>query len=219
VRCIILTGAGGHFSAGADLRAMAGDPDDDGLVDVAARSARDPDILMKGLLKAYRPSKPLIAAVEGVAVAGGAELLLATEIRVAGQSARFGVSEVRWSLYPMGGGVVRLARQIPYSLAADLVLTGRHIGAQEAWRLGLFSEIVPDGQALARAGEIAQLICENGPLSVREIVRTLRETVGLTESEAFAHEHARGTRVTQSEDALEGARAFSQKRKPNFRGR
>jgi enoyl-CoA hydratase/carnithine racemase len=118
IRCIILTGAGGNFSSGADLKAMAGDAGgSDPEIDVAARLAADPDLHWKALLRTYRPPKPIIAAVEGVAIAGGTEILQATEIRIAGESARFGVSEVRWSLYPMGGSAVRLRRQIPYTHA------------------------------------------------------------------------------------------------------
>src|SRR5438046_1139648 len=114
IRTIILTGAGGNFCSGADLRAMAGDAEDtDSEIDVPARMAADPDIHYKGLLRHYQPSKPLIAAVEGVAIAGGTELLQGTDIRVAGESARFGVSEARWSLYPTAGSAVRLRRQSP----------------------------------------------------------------------------------------------------------
>ena len=115
VRVIIVTGAGGNFCSGADLKGMAGDSgagDDE--IDVQARMAEDPDIHWKALFRGYRPSKPIVAAVEGVAIAGGTEILQAMEIRVAGESARFGVSEARWSLYPMAGSAVRLPRQIPY---------------------------------------------------------------------------------------------------------
>jgi enoyl-CoA hydratase len=199
VRCIILTGAGGNFSSGADLKAMAGDTDDsDSEIDVQARMKADPEIHWKALLRHYRPSKPIIAAVEGVAIAGGTEILQATDIRVAGASARFGVSEARWSLYPMGGSAVRLRRQIPYTVAAEILLTG---------------------QALEKAKEIAATICENGPLAVEAILRTLQETDGMTEREALAHEFEYGFAVFRSEDAKEGPRAFAEKRKPNFQRR
>src|SRR5206468_6649290 len=165
IRTIILTGAGGNFCSGADLRAMAGDAEDtDSEIDVPARMADDPDIHYKGLLRHYQPSKPLIAAVEGVAIAGGTELLQGTDVRVAGESARFGVSEARWSLYPMAGSAVRLPRQIPYTQAAEILLTGKHIRAPEAKAIGLVGHVVPDGQALAKAREIAEVICANGPL-------------------------------------------------------
>jgi enoyl-CoA hydratase len=220
VRCIILTGAGGNFCSGADLRAMAGDEGGaDSGIDVAARMAADPELHWKALLRSYRPTKPIIAAVEGVAIAGGTEILQATEIRIAGESARFGVSEARWSLYPMGGSAVRLRRQIPYTHAAEILLTGRHLSAREALTVGLIGHVVPDGQALSKAREIAGVVCENGPLAVEAIVRTLHETDGMTESEALAHEYDYGWRVFQSEDAKEGPRAFKEKRKPAFRRR
>jgi enoyl-CoA hydratase len=220
IRCIILTGAGGNFSSGADLKAMAGDADDsDTGIDVRARMAEDPDLIWKALLRHYRPSKPLIAAVEGVAIAGGTEILQATDIRVAGESARFGVSEARWSLYPMGGSAVRLRRQIPYTLAAEILLTGKHVTAAEAWRIGLIGHVVPDGTALDKAREIAATIGDNGPLAVEAILRTLQQTDGMTEAEALAHEFGYGQAVFQSADSKEGPRAFAEKRKPNFERR
>lgn len=220
IRCILLTGAGGNFCSGADLRAMAGDAgNEDPEIDVAARMAADPELHWKALLRSYRPTKPIIAAVEGVAIAGGTEILQATEIRVAGERARFGVSEARWSLYPMGGSAVRLRRQIPYTHAAEILLTGKHLTAREALAIGLVGQVVPDGQALARAREIAGVICENGPLAVEAILRTLHETDGMTEAEALAHEFDYGWKVFQSEDAREGPRAFKEKRKPAFKRR
>ena len=218
IRCIIVTGAGGNFSSGADLKAMSGDAGNaDPEIDVAARQAADPDLHWKALLRSYRPTKPIIAAVEGVAIAGGTEILQAMDIRVAGESARFGVSEARWSLYPMGGSAVRLRRQIPYTVAAEILLTGKHITAAEAKDIGLIGHVVPDGQALAKAKEIAAVICENGPLAVEAILRTLHETDGMTEEEALAHEFEYGWKVFQSEDSKEGPLAFSQKRKPVFK--
>jgi hypothetical protein len=117
-------------------------------VDVQGRLAADPDLPWKALLRTWRPNVPLITAAEGQAIAGGTELTGATEIRVAGESAKFGISEVRWSLYAMGGSVVRIPRQIPYTVAAELLLTGDHIDAQRALQLGLVGHVVPDGQAL-----------------------------------------------------------------------
>ena len=159
----------------------------------------------------------MIAAVEGVAIAGGTEILQAMDIRVAGESAKFGISEARWSLYPMGGSAVRLRRQVPYTVAADLLLTGRHIGAVEAKEIGLIGHIVPDGQALSKAREIAETICENGPIAVEAILKTLHETDGMTEEEALAHEFSYGWSVFSSEDAKEGPLAFSEKRRPDFK--
>ena len=214
IRVAILTGAGGAFCAGADLKAMGsshpGDSFSGGGWDLS---------VIKSLLKGFRLTKPLIAAVEGPAIAGGTEILQATDIRVAGESAKFGVSEPRWGLYPLGGSAVRLTRQIPYTVAADLLLTGRHVTAQEALEIGLVGHVVPDGTALDKARELAAMIGENGPLAVQAILRTIRETEGLHENEAFKLDAEIGMPVFMSEDAKEGPRAFAQKRKPEFEGR
>lgn len=220
VRCIVVTGAGGNFCSGADLKGMAGDSGStDPEIDVQARLAADPQVVFKALFRHYRPTKPIVAAVEGVAIAGGTEILQAMEVRVAGRSARFGVSEARWSLYPLGGSAVRLPRQIPYAHAAEILLTGRHLSAEEAQRIGLVGEVVADGQALARAREIAGQIAENGPLAVEAITRTLHECDGMELDAALRHEFDYGFQLLQSEDAKEGPRAFAEKRKPNFRRR
>ncbi len=210
IRACVLTGAGGAFCAGADLKAMTSDHPGSKLGDVDLA-------VIEPLLKGRRLTKPLIAAVEGPAIAGGTEILQATDIRVAGQSARFGVSEARWGLFPLGGSAVRLTRQIPYTLAADLLLTGRHITAAEALSMGLIGHVVPDGQALDKALEIAAAIAANGPVAVRAILRTLRETEGLAENDAFAIEAKIGAAVFASDDAREGPRAFAEKRRPQFR--
>ena len=214
VRACILTGAGGAFCAGADLKAMTASHPGDSF----KTGAFDPTVI-EPLLKGRRLTKPLIAAVEGPAIAGGTEILQATDIRVAGRSARFGVSEARWGLFPLGGSAVRLVRQIPYTVAADILLTGRHITADEALRIGLIGHVVDDGQALARALEIADMIAANGPLAVQAILRTIRETEGMAENDAFAVETRLGMAVFSSDDAKEGPRAFAAKRKPEFRGR
>ena len=213
IRVCVLTGAGGAFCAGADLKAMSRSHPGD-----QATGSFDPSVI-EPLLKGRRLTKPLIAAVEGPAVAGGTEILQATDIRVAGESARFGVSEARWGLFPLGGSAVRLPRQIPYTVAADLLLTGRHIRAAEALQIGLIGHVVPDGQALPRALEIADLIAANGPVAVRAILETIRKTEGMAEAEAFKLEAAIGMSVFTTEDAKEGPRAFAEKRTPRFRDR
>jgi enoyl-CoA hydratase len=217
IRVAVLTGAAGTFCAGADLQAMTqAHPGDafgrsEGTSDLAAG-------VIKPLLKGFLLDKPLVAAVEGAAVAGGTEILQATDIRIAGESARFGVSEVRWGLYPLGGSVVRLRRQIPYAIAADLLLTGRHVRAPEAKDIGLISEVVPDGTALERAREVAAAVAANGPVAVQGVLQALRATEAVPEAEAMRIDSEIGMRVFMSRDAKEGPRAFMEKRTPQFTG-
>lgn len=216
IRVAILTGAGGHFSAGADLKAMAGGYGDD---EWTERARKDPEMPWKALLRHYTLTKPLIAAVEGYAVAGGTEILQACDIRVAGESAKFGLAEVKRGLFPIGGSTVRLRRQIPYTRAAEILLTGEMIDAREAKEIGLIGHVVPDGESLKKARDIADRIAENGPLSVKAILRSLRETEGLPEREALAKELEIGLPIFGTEDAREGPKAFAEKRTPNFKGK
>ncbi len=215
LRAGILTGAGGTFCSGMDLKALAG-----GMEAMAQeRFSQDPDLHWKGLLRHFRPRKPLIAAVEGYCVAGGTEILQATEIRVAGESAEFGVAEVRRGLFPLGGSTVRLPRQISYTDAADLLLTGRLITAEEARRIGLIGHVVPDGRALERARELADLVAANGPLAVQAVLASMRAAQNLTEEAGLARELELGWPVFATEDAKEGPRAFADKRVAHFTGR
>ncbi|MFI7671340.1 crotonase/enoyl-CoA hydratase family protein [Nocardia sp. NPDC049526] len=211
IRVAILTGAGGAFCAGMDLKAMTAQHPGDNA------GSFDPTKL-EALLKGRRLTKPLIAAVEGPAIAGGTEILQGTDIRVAAESAKFGVSEARWGLFPLGGSAVRLVRQIPYTVAADILLTGRHITAGEAKEIGLIGHVVPDGTALDKALELAAQIAANGPLAVQAILRTIRETEAMPEEDAFQIEAKLGMSVFRSADAKEGPKAFAEKRKPTFTG-
>jgi enoyl-CoA hydratase len=228
IRVVILTGADGQFCAGADLQAMtesapgdafvsAADGDGDGGVDDMS-VAEIADGVIKPLFKGFLLDKPIVAAVEGAAVAGGTEILQATDVRIAGESARFGLSEVCWGIYPLGGSVVRLRRQIPYTLAADLLLTGRHISAAEAKDIGLIGEVVPAGTALDRAREVADTIAANGPIAVQAVLRALRATESLSEREAMRVDSQIGMSVFASNDAREGPLAFIEKRTPRFSG-
>ncbi len=216
LRVGILTGAGGTFCAGADLKAMSGGYAED---EWTARFKEDADLQWKALLRHARPGKPIVSAVEGFAIAGGTEILQGTDIRVAGASATFGVAEVRRGLFPLGGSTVRLRRQIPYTLAAEILLTGRNVSAQEAKEIGLIGRVVPDGEALAEARRIAEQIAANGPLAVQAVLRSLRETEGMTEIDALQREFQIGLPVFATEDAREGPRAFKEKRPAQFKGR
>jgi enoyl-CoA hydratase len=216
LRVAILTGKGDTFCAGMDLaeigRLREGIVDNEWL----QRFRDQPEVILGGWLKTYRPTKPVILAAEGFARAGGTEILQGTDIRVAGESAVFGVTEVQRGLFPMAGSAVRLRRQVGYAIAAEMLLAGDDIPAPRAYELGLINHVVPDGQALDKAREIAATICENGPLAVEAILRTLQETDGMTEKEALAHEFEYGQAVFKSDDSKEGPRAFAEKRKANF---
>jgi len=212
IRCAILTGAGGSFCTGMDLKAAASDHQ--GPNPYAERWAADPDLHWKGLLRNVRLRKPLIAAVEGHAVAGGTEILQATHLRVAGESATFGVFEARRGLFPVGGSTVRLPRQIGYTNALEMLLTARPYTATEAKEIGLVGHVVPDGQALATARELADLICANGPLAVEAILRSVQETAALDEADGLAREMEIGWPIFATNDAKEGPRAFAERRAP-----
>jgi enoyl-CoA hydratase len=213
IRCAILTGAGGTFCSGMDLKSQGG-PDAD---KYRPRMEADPDLHWKALLRHYQPKKPLIAAVEGWAVAGGTEILQATDIRVAGESAKFGVFEARRGLFPLGGSTVRLRRQIPFTMAMDLLLTAREVSAAEALQIGLIGRVVPDGTALDEALAIADVIAANGPLAVEAIKRSVRETEGMSEEDGLVRELEIGWPVFTTEDAAEGQKAFAEKRPPVYR--
>ncbi len=216
LRVGIVTGADGHFSSGADLKAMAGMGS--GSAEWAERVKTDADLAWRALLRHYRPTKPLIAAVEGYAIAGGTEILQAMDIRVAAETATFGIAEVRRGLFPLGGSTVRLRRQSPYTIAAELLLTGRFVSAREAKEIGLIGHVVPEGQALAKAKEIARQIAENGPLAVQAVLKSLRDTEGLSEVDGLKRELEIGQPIFGTKDAAEGPRAFAEKRKPKFTG-
>lgn len=219
LRVAILTGNGPTFCAGMDLSEIGklgtGKPENEWM----ARVMQEPALIYGAWLKTYRPTKPVILAAEGFARAGGTEILQGTDIRVAGESAVFGVTEVQRGLFPMAGSAVRLRRQIGYAVAAEMLLCGEDLPAARAHELGLINHVVPDGEALAKAREIAARIARNGPLAVKAIVATLRETETLPEEDAFAIEQRHGMAVMMSEDAAEGPRAFLEKRDPVFKGR
>jgi enoyl-CoA hydratase len=221
VRVAILNGAGDDFCAGADLdklvsRSLAQLPPED---DFERRCREDPNVIFQGLLRSRQLTKPLIAAIEGYCVAGGTEILQSTDIRVAGEGAVFGVTEVKWALFPQGGSTIRLRRQIPYTKAMEMLLTGDMYPAQEALSFGLIGRVVPKGEALAHAKTIAQKIASNGPVAVQKIKESVIATECLAEKDALDVEFKIGMQVYATEDAREGPKAFKEKRTPVYKGR
>jgi enoyl-CoA hydratase len=222
IRVAILTGTGEEaFCAGADLdklvRMMQGLRPPETEWDERLRN--DIPLIYKGLLRNFTVTKPIIAAVKGYCVAGGTEILQATDIRISSDTAEFAIAEVKWSLFPMGGSTARLARQIPFTQAMYLLLTGERIPAAEALRIGLITRIVPAVKVLDEARRIAAIIADNGPLAVQAVKRSVLEGLDGGLEHALAREMEIGIPVSMSEDAKEGPKAFKEKRKPVFHGR
>jgi enoyl-CoA hydratase len=222
VRVGILTGAGDKaFCAGADLdkliRMMQGlrPPE----TEFDERIKNDYTIIYKGLLRNFQVTKPLIAAVRGFCVAGGTEILTCTDIRIAGDDARFGLAEVKWSLFPMGGSTVRLPRQISYCNAMEILLTGEQLSAERALQMGLINKVVAPAQVMPEAMRYADILRANGPLAVQAVKRSVLAGIGLPPEQALEKEMEIGIPVSMSEDCKEGTRAFKEKRKPVFKGR
>jgi enoyl-CoA hydratase len=203
----VLTGSGSTFCAGMDLKAFR----------IGGRSTFE-GRGFAGLVE-RPPVKPLIAAVEGHAVGGGFEIVLACDLVVAARGASFGLPEVRRGLVAAGGGLLRLPHRIPYHQAMELALTGQPMDAVRARELGLVNRLVDDGQALAAARELAVVIAANGPLAVAATKRVILESPDWSQQEAFARQHDIVEPVRQSQDANEGATAFVEKRSPVFQGR
>ncbi len=221
LRCAILTGAGERaFSAGGDLGRLiplftgAREPADEW--DRALLASRDR--MGVALLKDHDVYKPIVSAVNGLALGGGTELVLATDIRVAAPHASFGLPEPRSGIVPGGGSMARLPRQIPWASAMQLLLTAEPVSAQQALRMGLINEIVEPARLLERALEIARSIARNGPLAVAAVKETALRSSGEPLARAFEIEAECSGRVTRSRDAREGPRAFMEKREPVFTG-
>jgi enoyl-CoA hydratase len=222
VRVAVLTGAGDEaFCSGADLGRLIPlltrqrEPDDEW----DERLLADRSAFSDGLLRGFELTKPVIAAIGGDALAGGTELVLATDLRVAAEGSTLGLTEVARGLIPGGGGVSRLPRQVPYCKAMEILLIGDRMPVEEAWRIGLVNEVVPKPEVLPRALASAARIAANGPLAVQAVKDAVRRSDGLTLSEALRIESEVGVRVFSSQDAIEGPRAFMERRPPVFTGR
>jgi enoyl-CoA hydratase len=219
IRCAVLTGAGDSYCVGGDLASgwMAGGTAAE--TDHEARAKADPSLIGNGLLLSTWLRKPLLAAVNGACLGGGCEMLQSTDIRVAEEQATFGVPEARRGLIAGAGSTVRLKRQIPYAVAMEMLLTGRILDAEEALRWGLVTHVVPTGEGLAKALELADVVASCGPLSVAASKASAIESGWLPEEEARKIEGRYSGMVMRSEDAKEGMRAFTEKRPPNYTGR
>jgi enoyl-CoA hydratase len=222
IRVAILTGAGEQaFCAGADLdklvRMMQGAIPPENEFD--ERIKNDVGIIYKGFMRSLDVVKPIVAAVKGFCVAGGLEILNCCDIRIAADDAQFGLAEVKWSLFPMGGSTVRLPRQIPWPIAMEIMLTGERISAQEAHRVCLVNKVVPAAQVMQEARRYAEIIAANGPLAVQAVKRSALASLGVPTEKALEKELEIGIPVSMSEDAREGPRAFKEKRPPQFKGR
>jgi enoyl-CoA hydratase len=221
IRVAILTGSGDQaFCAGADLdrlvRMMQGQRPPE--TDFDRRIIEDFTLIYKGLLRSYEVFKPIIAAVRGFCVAGGTEILQTTDIRIAADDARFAIAEVKHGLFPMGGSTVRLARQIPFCNAMEILLMGEQFSAAEAMRIGLVNRLVPADQVLAEARRCADVVAKNGPLAVQAVKKSVLAGLGRPTAEALDLEQQFGIPVSMSQDAKEGTRAFKEKRTAVFRG-
>jgi enoyl-CoA hydratase len=203
LRVGVLTGAGGTFSAGMDLKAFARDGLPEGIDEIFRLGCR----------------KPLIAAIEGVAVGGGLELALVADLLVASREARFGSPEVRFGLFPGGGALLRLPRHLPQSLVTEMALTGEPLSAQAALDHGLIVRMTEPGEVLGTALELAAAIARNAPLGVEAVKRMLRLAPGRSEDELWPVQRALVDSVFHSDDSQEGARAFAEKRVPQWTGR
>ncbi len=207
LRVAILTGAGGTFCSGMDLKAFV--------------SGETPQIEGRGFagLTEYRASKPIIGAVEGYALAGGFELAISCDLVVAADNSKFGIPEVKRGLAAAAGGLVKLPKQIPSRIAMELALTGDFISAQRAYDLGLINAIAEPGKALDDAMALAAKIAANGPLAVAASLKVVASAQDWNSNEAFAEQQKIVMPVFTSEDAIEGATAFAEKRAPNWKGK
>ncbi len=207
MRVAILTGAGGTFCSGMDLKAFV--------------TGETPQVEGRGFagLTEYRSTKPLIAAVEGYALAGGFELAISCDLIVAAEDSKFGIPEVKRGLAAAAGGLVKLPKQIPSRIAMELALTGDFISAERAYELGLINRVCASGEALAQAKELAAKIAANGPLAVAASLKTVAGAQDWSSDEMFAKQQAIVMPVFTSEDAIEGATAFAEKRAPQWKGK
>lgn len=223
MRCAIITGAGDKaFCSGADLGKLIP------LITGAKKAETEADkavvkdpmgVAAQAMLRDFELYKPVIAAINGHAIAGGMEMLYSTDIRIAAEGSKLGLQEVKWAIFPGGGSTVRLPNQIPYARAMEVLLTGDQFSAESMLEYGFLNYVVPAEKVLEKAFEMAEKIAANGPVAVRAVRRSVREAIGVPEPEALVREGELSAPVYATEDAVEGPRAFMEKRQPVFKGR
>jgi enoyl-CoA hydratase len=207
ISCGVLTGNGRGFCAGMDLKAFM--------------QGSFPGIPGRGFggITEQLPKKPLIAAVEGFALAGGCELALSCDLIVAAEGAKFGIPEAGVGLFAAAGGLLRLPRVLPYAVAMRMALTAQPITAEDALGYGMVTEVTPKGEALDAAIKLAEQIAKNAPLSLMASKEIIRETQGRTEAEFWEYQKGHYGVIFGSEDGKEGATAFAEKRAPHWQGK
>lgn len=218
LRVAILTGAGDKaFSAGADLKEVG--PYYRSMTPIERRNRGEREPGLGGITRNLDPGKPIVAAINGHCLAGGLELALACDVRVAAEHATFGLPEVRWGIMPGAGGTQRLPRAIPLGLAMEMLLTGDPVDAQTALRFGLVNRVVPLTGLLEEAKAFARQIAKNAPLALQTVRAAALHGLDLTLDEGLRLEQFYAEPLRQSEDAQEGLRAFAEKREPDFQGK
>jgi enoyl-CoA hydratase len=222
LRCAIITGAGDKaFSSGADLGRFtplmsgARSPEDEW----DFRLLKEPELGQIATLRGLPLYKPIIAAICGFCLAGGCELIQGTDIRIAAEDATFALTEVKMAILPSAGSMVRLPRQIPFCKAMEIMLVGDPFSAQEAHRIGLVNYVVSSDRVMKTAEEFARKIAANGPIAVRKIKETVLRALSVPLDEGFRMEKESAREVLATQDAIEGPRAFIEKRKPRYVGK
>lgn len=219
IRVAVLTGAGSDYCAGGDLAdgwMVPGAAAEDGAEPPAGTAG---SVITDGLLLSRSLTNPLIAAVNGACLGCGCEMLQQTDIRVAEEHAVFGLPEARWGMIAGAGSTVRLKRQIPYTKAMEMILTGEPLSAAEAYHFGLVGHVVPTGRGLDRALELASRVAANGPLAIRNAKAAIVSSGWINEADALAVERRFVAEVMRSADVKEGLAAFAEKRPSRFTGR
>src|SRR5579883_1824380 len=211
----VLTGAGEKaFSAGADLKSLI-----PMMTGAAHNNETADDGGFGGITRGFECWKPIIAAVNGFCLAGGTEMMLACDLRIASENATIGLTEVRWGIIPGAGGTQRLPRMVPLARAMEIILLGEPITAEEAYRIGLVNKVVPQAELMNEVERWVNILLERGPLALRAAKQAMLQGLDMTLAEGMQLEQRLFRQMLATEDAKEGPLAFAQKRKPEFKGR